>query len=110
MGKEKVDIFKSIQNNPECAEQMINNIKSLVATMVRHVERKPLQIHSLYSSYQGHIKISSTAYAVVTLHGSIGRPPVWRVGNPLSLYIVSRESIFRLPGNHSVNQSRVEYT
>jgi hypothetical protein len=23
---------------------------------------------------------------------------------------VSRESIFRLPGNHSVNQSRVEYT
>jgi hypothetical protein len=53
-----------------------------------------------------------TAYAVVTLHGGIGRLPVWKVGNPLQLvmYIVSRESIFRLPGNHSVNQSRVEYT
>jgi hypothetical protein len=54
---------------------------SLVATMVRHVERKALQIHNLISRAQ---KISSTAYAVVTLHGGICRPPVWKVGNPLS--------------------------
>jgi hypothetical protein len=34
-----------------------------------------------------------------------------KVGNPLSpQYTVARESIFRLPGNHSVNQSRMEYT
>jgi hypothetical protein len=86
---------------------------SLVATMVRQVERKALYIHSLYIVVIKGTKNLSTSYAVVTLHGGIGRLLAlcgnW--GIPSVVYnIVSREFIFRLPGNHSVNQSRVEYT
>jgi hypothetical protein len=70
----------------------------------------PIYIHLYVVVIKGTTNLLHS-YAVVTLHGGIGRPPVmWRVGNPLSLYIVSREYIFRLPGNHSVNQSGVEYT
>jgi hypothetical protein len=52
--------------------------------MVRHVERKALQIHNLYVVVIKGTKNFSTADAVVTLHGGIGRLPVWKVGNPLS--------------------------
>jgi hypothetical protein len=71
---------------------------------------KALHIHNLYIVLIKGTKNVSTAYAVVTLRGGIGQLPVWKVGIPSVMYIVSRESICRLPGNHSVNQSRVEYT
>jgi hypothetical protein len=58
---------------------------SLVATMVRHVERKALQIHNLYV-YIVVIKGTKKSpphpiCSVVTLHGGIGRPPVWKTGD-----------------------------
>jgi hypothetical protein len=81
---------------------------SLVATMLRHVEKKAisLQIHNLT---QKNILHSLHLFSICDFprHG-IGRPPVWRVGNPLCLYIVlvsfidSREYIFRLPGTWDV--------
>jgi hypothetical protein len=47
------------------------------------------------------------------LHGNCLIGPCRTKGGESTQYTVSRESIFRLPGNHSVNQSRhgrVEYT
>jgi hypothetical protein len=49
--------------------------------MVRHVERKALQIHNLYVVViKGTTNLLHSLYAVVTLHGGIGRPPVWKTG------------------------------
>jgi hypothetical protein len=49
---------------------------SLVATMVRHVERKALHIHNLYIVLIKGTTNLSTANTVVTIHGGIGRLPV----------------------------------
>jgi hypothetical protein len=60
--------------------------------MVRHVERKAMQIHSLYIVVIKGTTNLSTAYALVdSLY--CGK---WEI--PSVVYIVSRESIFRLPG------------
>jgi hypothetical protein len=49
--------------------------------MVWHVERKALQIHSLYVVViKGTANLLHSLYAVVTLHGGIGPPPVWKTG------------------------------
>jgi hypothetical protein len=62
--------------------------------MVRHVERKAISL-----------QIHNQAKKSPAQHG-IGRPPVWRVGNPLTLSVIvsfidSLVSIFRLPGTTS---------
>jgi hypothetical protein len=59
---------------------------SLVATMVRHVERKALQIHNLYLLIKGTKNILHSLYAVDTLHGGIGRSLLWKTGDTHSLF------------------------
>jgi hypothetical protein len=49
--------------------------------MVQHVEKKALQIHNLYVVVIKGTKNLHSLYAVVTLHGGIGRPPVWKTGD-----------------------------
>jgi hypothetical protein len=44
------------------------------------------------------------------LHGNCLIGPCWTKSGESPQYTVNRESIFRLPGNHLVNQPRVEYT
>jgi hypothetical protein len=65
---------------------------SVVATVVRHVERKAisLQIHNLAQKTPAHQPTQPIFSCQSPWHG-IG-PPVWRVGNPR---YDSRESIFR---------------
>jgi hypothetical protein len=47
--------------------------------MVRHVERKALQIHNMYVVViEGRKNLLHSLYAVDTLYG-IGRPPVWTI-------------------------------
>jgi hypothetical protein len=53
--------------------------------MVRYVERKALQIHNLYVVViKGTNNPLHSLCAVVTLHGGIGRPPVWKTGDTYS--------------------------
>jgi hypothetical protein len=59
---------------------------SLAATMVRHVKRKALQIHDLYVVIKVTQNLLHSLYAVVTLHGGIGRPPVWKTGGTHSFH------------------------
>jgi hypothetical protein len=47
---------------------------SLVVTMVRHGEKKALQIHNPYTVIKGTKNLLHSFYAVVTLHGGIGQP------------------------------------
>jgi hypothetical protein len=55
---------------------------SLVATMVRHVERKALQIHNQYYIViiKGTKNLLHSPYTQLSLYG-IGRPPVWKTGD-----------------------------
>jgi hypothetical protein len=55
--------------------------------MVQHVERKILQIHNLYVVViKGTKNLLHSLYVVVTLHGGIGRPPMWKTGDTHSWY------------------------
>jgi hypothetical protein len=56
--------------------------------MVRYVERKAMQIHNLYV-IKGTRNLLHRLYEVVTLHGGIGRPPVWKTGDTHSCHFHS---------------------
>jgi hypothetical protein len=54
----------------------------MVATMVRHMERKALQVNNLnVVVIKGTKNLLHSLYAVVTLHGGIGRLHVWKTGD-----------------------------
>jgi hypothetical protein len=55
--------------------------------MVRHVERKALQIYNLYVVViKGTKNLLHSLYAVVTLHGGIGRALVWKTGDTFMIF------------------------
>jgi hypothetical protein len=71
-------------NRQRQLDRNLHCITSLMATMVRHVERKALQIHNL--TIKGTQNLLRNLCAVVSLHGDIGRPPLWKTGDTHSYY------------------------